>query len=180
MIFSFSRQAGGDNPIFNWIFDLFGNFFPDTQPVQTSFNRHKLLSLLEAKVLDIFGRRKKRRSIGTSCFFLEYPKKRGDVSGFERWGCFDFFTKRAFTKVVLHASELLITSHNYLHRCLTTEFSAFSSPRRLFSYFLVFRYHTRGFWCFVIVTKKRRLQSHDKSHNGSRVHEFIKEKDIDI
>jgi len=74
-LLNFSRQAGGDNPIFNWIFDLFGNLFSDTQPVQTtSFNRHKLLSLHEAKVLDIFGRRKKRRSIGTSCFF-RIPKK---------------------------------------------------------------------------------------------------------
>ncbi|EAA27027.1 hypothetical protein GE21DRAFT_3426 [Neurospora crassa] len=61
MIFSFSRQAGGDNPISHWIFDLFGNLFSDTQPVQTSFNRHKLLSLPEAKVLDIFGRRKKTK-----------------------------------------------------------------------------------------------------------------------
>ncbi|KAL0470926.1 hypothetical protein QR685DRAFT_571961 [Neurospora intermedia] len=102
MIFSFSRQAGGDNPIFHWIFDLFGNLSSDTQPVQTSFNRHKLLSLPGAKVLDIFGRRKKTKIHRYLLFVFEYPKKRGGVYGFERWSCFDFFHETGVTKVVVH------------------------------------------------------------------------------
>ncbi|KAK3345368.1 hypothetical protein B0H65DRAFT_203978 [Neurospora tetraspora] len=132
MIFSFSRQAGGDNPIFNWIFDLFGNLFSDTQPVQTSFNRHKLLSLLEAKVLDIFGRRKKRRSIGTSCFFSN-TQKSAVVSTVSKDGAaLIFFTKRALPRWFCILRTTNHFTHNYLHRCLTTEFSAFSSPRRYF------------------------------------------------
>ena len=117
MIFTFFRQAGADdNPIFNWIFDLFGNLFPDTH-----LYKHPLIDIssfpfLKRKFLTFSDGAKKRRSIRYLLFCFEYPQKRGGFYGFERWGCIDYFYETGVNQGGFASSELLITSHT--HYCI--------------------------------------------------------------
>lgn len=112
----FSRQA------FTMIFSIFpGRQGATTQsstgsstfsatffPIPNLYKQHPLIDIssfpfMKRKFLT-FSDGAKNEDLSVPLVFFEYPKKRGGVYGFERWGCFDFLHEMGVTKVVLHSN----------------------------------------------------------------------------